>query len=183
MHTPGLTGVEQTADQPRAPRLARHALSKQPRPPSRTRHQATPLPRPPQATGPRRRLGVRVRCALHDLRARHLRPRHRRAVIALAAPGHHRRGGTGDRDDRARHRLGSASRTPYRRSGRRRLRRQRVKDVHFRRNPLRPVDHRSQDRPSQGAKGISLLVAETNDLPGFERGRVLKPPSPAVRWP
>ena len=28
--------------------------------------------------------------------------------------------------------------------------------------------------PSQGAKGISLLVAETNDLPGFERGRVLK---------
>ena len=28
--------------------------------------------------------------------------------------------------------------------------------------------------PSQGAKGISLLVAETKDLPGFERGRVLK---------
>ena len=28
--------------------------------------------------------------------------------------------------------------------------------------------------PSQGAKGISLLVAETEDLPGFERGRVLK---------
>ena len=26
---------------------------------------------------------------------------------------------------------------------------------------------------SQGAKGISLLVAETRDLPGFERGRVL----------
>jgi acyl-CoA dehydrogenase len=37
--------------------------------------------------------------------------------------------------------------------------------------------------PSQEAKGISLLVAETNDLPGFERGRVLKPPSPAVWWP
>jgi acyl-CoA dehydrogenase len=28
--------------------------------------------------------------------------------------------------------------------------------------------------PSQGAKGISLLVAETEDSPGFERGRVLK---------
>ncbi|KJR08848.1 MULTISPECIES: acyl-CoA dehydrogenase family protein [Gordonia] len=28
--------------------------------------------------------------------------------------------------------------------------------------------------PSQGAKGISLLVAETANLPGFERGRVLK---------
>ncbi|MGW5375773.1 acyl-CoA dehydrogenase family protein [Nocardia sp. NPDC003999] len=27
--------------------------------------------------------------------------------------------------------------------------------------------------PSQGAKGLSLLVAETQDLPGFERGRVL----------
>ncbi|TDZ81698.1 acyl-CoA dehydrogenase family protein [Mycobacteroides salmoniphilum] len=28
--------------------------------------------------------------------------------------------------------------------------------------------------PSQGAKGISLIVAETKDLPGFERGRVLE---------
>lgn len=28
--------------------------------------------------------------------------------------------------------------------------------------------------PSLGAKGISLLVAETTDLPGFERGRVLE---------
>lgn len=28
--------------------------------------------------------------------------------------------------------------------------------------------------PSQGSKGISLIVAETTDLPGFERGRVLK---------
>ncbi|KXO98994.1 acyl-CoA dehydrogenase family protein [Tsukamurella pseudospumae] len=28
--------------------------------------------------------------------------------------------------------------------------------------------------PSQGAKGISLIVAETDGLPGFERGRVLK---------
>lgn len=28
--------------------------------------------------------------------------------------------------------------------------------------------------PSQGAKGISLIVAETRDLPGFERGRVLE---------
>ncbi|WP_067823173.1 acyl-CoA dehydrogenase family protein [Nocardia inohanensis] len=28
--------------------------------------------------------------------------------------------------------------------------------------------------PSQGAAGVSLLVAETKDLPGFERGRVLE---------
>ncbi|MGB3698596.1 MAG: acyl-CoA dehydrogenase family protein [Gordonia sp. (in: high G+C Gram-positive bacteria)] len=28
--------------------------------------------------------------------------------------------------------------------------------------------------PKQGAKGISLFVAETEDLPGFERGRVLE---------
>lgn len=28
--------------------------------------------------------------------------------------------------------------------------------------------------PGQGAKGISLIVAETKDLPGFERGRVLQ---------
>ena len=28
--------------------------------------------------------------------------------------------------------------------------------------------------PAQGAKGISLIVAEVNDLPGFERGRVLE---------
>jgi len=28
--------------------------------------------------------------------------------------------------------------------------------------------------PSLGAKGVSLLVAETRDLPGFERGRVLE---------
>ncbi|WP_078309373.1 MULTISPECIES: acyl-CoA dehydrogenase family protein [unclassified Mycobacterium] len=28
--------------------------------------------------------------------------------------------------------------------------------------------------PSQGAKGVSLIVAETKDLPGFERGRVLE---------
>ena len=28
--------------------------------------------------------------------------------------------------------------------------------------------------PSQGAKGISLIVAETKDLPGFQRGRVLE---------
>ncbi|MDP0399727.1 acyl-CoA dehydrogenase family protein [Tsukamurella strandjordii] len=28
--------------------------------------------------------------------------------------------------------------------------------------------------PGQGAKGISLIVAETDGLPGFERGRVLK---------
>ena len=28
--------------------------------------------------------------------------------------------------------------------------------------------------PSQGAKGLSLIVAETKDLPGFERGRVLE---------
>lgn len=28
--------------------------------------------------------------------------------------------------------------------------------------------------PAQGAKGISLIVAETKDLPGFERGRVLE---------
>ncbi|WP_298431214.1 acyl-CoA dehydrogenase family protein [Ottowia sp.] len=28
--------------------------------------------------------------------------------------------------------------------------------------------------PKQGAKGISLIVAETTDLPGFERGRVLE---------
>ncbi|UGT38842.1 acyl-CoA dehydrogenase family protein [Nocardia yamanashiensis] len=28
--------------------------------------------------------------------------------------------------------------------------------------------------PSQGAAGVSLIVAEVNDLPGFERGRVLK---------
>lgn len=28
--------------------------------------------------------------------------------------------------------------------------------------------------PSQGAAGVSLIVAEVNDLPGFERGRVLE---------
>jgi acyl-CoA dehydrogenase len=28
--------------------------------------------------------------------------------------------------------------------------------------------------PSLGAKGVSLLVVETNDAPGFERGRILK---------
>lgn len=32
----------------------------------------------------------------------------------------------------------------------------------------------AKTEPGQGAKGVSLIVAETKDLPGFERGRVLE---------
>jgi acyl-CoA dehydrogenase len=54
------------------------------------------------------------------------------------------------------------------------LRAQRLEDLHHQRPARQPDRRRRQDRPEGGAKGVSLMVVETDDAPGFRRGRKLK---------
>ena len=56
-----------------------------------------------------------------------------------------------------------------------RYRPQRLEDVHHQRPARQPDRRRRQDRSRRvGAKGVSLMVVETDDAPGFRRGRKLK---------
>ena len=58
---------------------------------------------------------------------------------------------------------------------RRRLRDRRRQDLHHQRPPCRPgVRGREDRRRAAARKGVSLLMVETDDLPGFRRGRLLE---------
>ena len=114
------------------------------------------------------------RCPLDNQRPLHQRLRHRGAEAEVAAAYRHGRARLGHRDDRTRHRLRPAKRedpgpcataTTTSSTGRRRS------------SPTAPTPTSSSSWRAQamspGRRGLSLIVAEVADLPGFSRGRVL----------
>ena len=113
--------------------------------------------------------------AQRDRRALHPPLRLGGAEAAMAAEDGLRRIHRRHRDDRARRRLGPAGRAgPRARLRRQPLCHQRPEDLHQQR-PDSPIWSSSSPRPipRAGAKGISLIVVETAEAPGFQRGRNL----------
>ena len=102
---------------------------------------------------PRRRQRRRLPGAQRRDRPLHQRAGERRAEAALAARAGLRRADLGDRDDRARRRLGPPGHPHLGRRQGRPLRRQRLEDVHHQRHPVRPGHRGRAHRPRRRAPG------------------------------
>ena len=125
--------------------------------------------------GRTRRRGLRRGAAQRHRRALHRDLRHRGAEAALAAEAGARRAGRRDRDDAS-----PAPARTCRRSARPRIARRQ----HYVINGAKTFITNGQTAdlvivvaktdPTQGAKGISLIVVETDEAEGFARGRKLE---------
>ena len=109
-----------------------------------------------------------------DGHAAGLQVRHRGAEAPMAGAGDPRRADRGDRDHRARRRLGRGRHHDHRPPRRRPLRRQRPQDLHHQRRALPLGAGRHQDRPRARPQGLQPAAWSRRARPGFEVTRTLE---------